>query len=111
MRGRTPSDFTVEPAELVELKRLARDIDAPYKAVIGARILLARIAGHRVCEISKDHGRVPSTVFRICQNFKNQGFKFLLLPRGARRRKRLRRTAIAEPFKLESTEWSRTFVH
>lgn len=111
MRGRKPSVFNVEPAELAELKRLARDEDAPHKAVIGARILLARVAGHRVCEIAKNHGTVPSTVFRLCRNFKSLGFDFLLLPHRLKRRKCSRRTAIANPDMLESTAWSRNFVH
>lgn len=111
MRGRKPSVFNVEPAELAELKRLARDEDAPYKAVVGARILLARVAGHRICEIAKDHGKVPSTVFRICRHFKSRGFEFLLLPRGVKPRQCYRRTAIPNPVMPESTGWSRNFVH
>ena len=94
MRGRKPSVFNVEPAELAELKRLARDEDAPYKGVVGARILLARVAGHRVCEIAKDFNKVPSTVFRLCQNFKRRGFEVLLLPRVMKRGKHSRRTSI-----------------
>lgn len=73
MRGRRATTLEVSDVDLRRLKRIARDRNGAFWHVQLARVLLARTTARRVCDVARENGVDPATVWRMTQRFKAYG--------------------------------------
>lgn len=86
MRGRKPRQLNVNPDDIPRLRRIARNIELPWKQVRLARVVLAIAADDRIQNIAAQIRCDPATVWRIAREFEQLGMAcFYQQPRRNRR--------------------------
>ena len=75
MRGRYPDEFVLKAEHIEIFQMLVRDGRVEQRIARGARILLMRAEGERVETIAERTEQTPSTVFRLCQRYRQRGAK------------------------------------
>lgn len=73
MRGRKPRQLNVNPDDIPRLRRIARNIELPWKYVRLARVVLAIAADDRIQNIAAQIQCDPATVWRIAREFEQRG--------------------------------------
>lgn len=72
MRGRRPEKFQLKPTDKAYLRRLLRDGKTPWRIARRAQILLQRAdQEQRVGSLSKKFAQNASTIWRICQRYRD----------------------------------------
>jgi len=72
MRGRKPEKFQLKPKDKTYLRKLLRDGKTPWRIVRRAQILLQRAdKDQRVGSLSKKFAQSASTIWRICQRYRD----------------------------------------
>ena len=78
MRGRKPHPLELSAADVETLQRLAKRQRLPWYQVQRARVVLAVAAGERIQSVATRMECDPSTVWRTCQRYQEQGLEGLL---------------------------------
>ena len=78
MRGRYPNVLTIPSSDLSELERTAHSLALPWFQVRRARIVLAIAAGERREVVASRLDCHESTIWRICQRYRQFGLAGLL---------------------------------
>jgi hypothetical protein len=78
MRSRKPRVLDLAPAEVPSLRRLARRQTRPWYQVQRARVVLAVAGGERIQSVAERMECDPSTVWRICRRYQDNGLDGLL---------------------------------
>lgn len=89
MRGRKPKGFELKAKDKALLRRLVRDGQTPLRIARRAQILLARAQqDERVGVLSKRIEKNASTIWRICQRYRDGDLEAALYdaPRSGRPR-------------------------
>jgi CRISPR/Cas system-associated protein endoribonuclease Cas2 len=74
MRGRMPSKFAVKPKDKRFLQELLQDGQTPLRLARRAEILLGRAAPQqRLVRLSEKVEEHPSTVWRVCERYRQHG--------------------------------------
>jgi len=72
MRGRKPEKFQLKPTDKAYLRKLLRDGKTPWRIARRAQILLQRAdKKQRVGALSEKFAQSASTVWRICQRYRD----------------------------------------
>lgn len=72
MRGRKPEKFQLKPTDKAYLRKLLRDGETPWRIARRAQILLQRAdKSQRVRTLSEKFAQSASTVWRICQRYRD----------------------------------------
>ena len=72
MRGRKPEKFQLKPTDKATLRELLRDGKTPWRIARRAQILLQRAdKSQRVRSLSKKFAQSASTIWRICQRYRD----------------------------------------
>lgn len=72
MRGRKPEKFQLKPTDKAYLRKLLRDGVTPWRIARRAQILLQRAdQSQRVRALSEKFAQSASTVWRICQRYRD----------------------------------------
>jgi hypothetical protein len=72
MRGRKPEKFQVKPRDKTYLRKLLRDGKTPWRIARRAQILLQRAEKkERVGSLSREFAQSTSTIWRICQRYRD----------------------------------------
>lgn len=85
MRGRRATTLEVGDDELEQLKRIAGDRSGVFWHVQLARVLLARTTARRVCDVARENGVDPATVWRMTQRFRLYGMAAFAEPESSER--------------------------
>jgi transposase len=87
MRGRKPEEFILFAEHLSVLQQLVRDGRTEQRVARRARILLMRACGERVQAVADKVEDAPSTVWRMCQRYRERGLEAVYdAPRSGRPR-------------------------
>lgn len=87
MRGRKAKEFLLLDEDLAMLQKLVRDGRTEQRVARRARILLMRANGERVQVVATKVEDAPSTVWRVCQRYKERGLEAVYdAPRSGRPR-------------------------
>ena len=78
MRGRKPQPVKLKRKEVTELQRLLRDGHTPQRVALRARILVARANGERVETVAAKVEQAPTTVWRVCERYRQRGLQAAL---------------------------------
>ena len=74
MRGRKPEKFVLKPKDKAFLRELLRDGQTPLRVARRAEILLGRAERwSAIAQLSEKVGEAPSTVWRVCKRYHEQG--------------------------------------
>lgn len=79
MRGRKPQQVSLAKPDQSILERIARSRSLPWFQVQRARIVLAMAQGERVQTVAFQMQCDPSTVWRVCRRYEEQGLEKLLV--------------------------------
>lgn len=72
MRGRKPEKFQLKPRDKAYLRKLLQDGKTPWRIVRRAQILLQRAEkSQQVGSLSEKFGQSASTIWRICQRYRD----------------------------------------
>jgi len=72
MRGRKPEEFQLKPTHKAYLRKLLRDGETPWRIARRAQILLQRAdKEQRVGSLSEKFAQNASTIWRICQRYRD----------------------------------------
>ena len=72
MRGRKPEKFQLKPMDKTYLRKLLRDGKTPWRIARRAQILLQRAdQEQRVGSLSEKFEQAASTIWRICQRYRD----------------------------------------
>ena len=72
MRGRKPEKFQLKPRDKAYLRKLLRDGKTPWRIARRAQILLQRADKmQRVGSLSEELAQSASTIWRICQRYRD----------------------------------------
>lgn len=106
MRGRRPDEFTLNKQDVATLQNLLRDGHTSQRVASRARMLLARANAHRVTQVVMQVDQNASTIWRVCERYRQRGLSAALYdaPRSGRprvfsprERKQIERLACKEP--------------
>ena len=89
MRGRKPEKFQLKPRDKAYLHKLLRDGETPWRIARRAQMLLQRAdQGQRVGALSEKFEQNASTIWRICQRYRDGDLQAALYdaPRAGRPR-------------------------
>ena len=89
MRGRKPEKFQLKPSDKAYLRKLLRDGKTPWQIARRAQILLQRAdQEQRVGSLSEKFAQNASTIWRICQRYRDGDLQAALydVPRSGRPR-------------------------
>lgn len=89
MRGRKPEKFALQPNDVRFLRELLRDGQTPWRVARRAEILLGRAdQQQRVVQLSEKVGENTSTIWRVCDRYRQAGLPAALYdaPRSGRPR-------------------------
>ena len=79
MRGRTPETFQLKPTHKAYLRKLLREGQTPWRIARRAQILLQRAdKKQRVGSLSEKFAQSASTIWRICQRYRDGGLEAAL---------------------------------
>jgi hypothetical protein len=79
MRGRKPEKFQLKPRDKAYLCKLLRDGKTPWRIARRAQILLQRAdQGQRVLSLSENFAQSASTIWRICQRYRDSDLQAAL---------------------------------
>lgn len=79
MRGRTPEKFRLKPTHKAYLRKLLREGQTPWRIARRAQILLQRAdKKQRVGSLSEEFAQSASTIWRICQRYRDGGLEAAL---------------------------------
>lgn len=79
MRGRTPEKFQLKPTHKAYLRNLLREGKTPWRIARRAQILLQRAdKKQRVGSLSEKFAQSASTIWRICQRYRDGGLEAAL---------------------------------
>ena len=79
MRGRTPEKFQLKPTHKAYLRKLLREGQTPWRIARRAQILLQRAdKKQRVGSLSEKFAQSASTIWRICQRYRDRGLEAAL---------------------------------
>ena len=79
MRGRKPSKFTLKPKDKRFLRELLHDGHTPLRVARRAEILLGRAdSQQRIVPLSEKVEENTSTVWRVCERYRQQGLQAAL---------------------------------
>ncbi len=78
MRGRKPIGITLLPEHVAELERLVRSGKTEQRVARRARILLAMHWQERVGPIAEHLEQHRTTVWRLCQRYKQYGLQAIV---------------------------------
>jgi transposase len=79
MRGRTPGKFQLKPTHKAYLRKLLREGKTPWRIARRAQILLQRAdKKQRVSSLSEKFAQSASTIWRICQRYRDGGLEAAL---------------------------------
>ncbi len=78
MRGRKPRGISVTAHDIPILQQIARSRTIPWFQVQRARVILAMAGGERVQTVAIKMQCDPSTVWRICRRYEQDGLSDLL---------------------------------
>ena len=79
MRGRKPEKFQLKPMDKAYLRKLLRDGETPWRIARRTQILLQRAKkSQRVCSLSEKFVQSASTIWRICQRYRDGGLEAAL---------------------------------
>jgi hypothetical protein len=72
MRGRQPEKFQLKPKDKACLRKLLQDGKTPWRVARRAQILLQRAdTDQQVGSLSKKFAQSASTIWRICQRYRD----------------------------------------
>ena len=72
MRGRKPERFQLKPRDKAYLRKLLQDGKTPWRIARRAQILLQRAdKKQRVGSLSEEFAQNASTIWRICQRYRD----------------------------------------
>lgn|SRR5215208_192993 len=72
MRGRKPEKFQLKPRDKADLRKLLQDGKTPWRIARRAQILLQRAdKKQRVGSLSEEFAQTASTIWRICQRYRD----------------------------------------
>lgn len=72
MRGRKPEEFRLKPRDKTYLRKLLREGKTPWRIARRAQILLQRAdKKQRVGSLSEKFAQSASTIWRICQRYRD----------------------------------------
>ena len=72
LRGRKPEEFQLKPTDKAYLRKLLRNGETPWRIARRAQILLQRAAKEqRVGPLSEKFAQNASTIWRICQRYRD----------------------------------------
>jgi len=72
MRGRKPEKFQLKPKDKAYLRKLLRDGETPWRIARRAQILIQRAEkGQPVGALSEQCAQSASTIWRICQRYRD----------------------------------------
>lgn len=80
MRGRRPRPLSIDPADLLVLRRVARSDSSPWYQVRRARIVLANAHGVPTTLVAFQMQCDEATVWRTCRRYEQGGLTGLLAP-------------------------------
>ena len=89
MPGRKPDKFRLKPKDRIFLHKLLRDGQTPIRVARRAQILLSRANDqHRIVPLGELMGLDASTLWRVCERYRQQGLLAALYdaPRSGRPR-------------------------
>lgn len=76
MRGRTPEKFQLKPTHKAYLRKLLQEGQTPWRIAHRAQILLQRAdKKQRVGSLSEKFAQSASTIWRICQRYRDGGLE------------------------------------
>jgi hypothetical protein len=79
MRGRTPEKFQLKPTHKAYLRKLLREGQTPWRIARRAQVLLQRAdKKQRVGSLSEKFAQSASTIWRICQRYRDGGLEAAL---------------------------------
>jgi hypothetical protein len=79
MRGRKPEKFQLKPTDKAYLRKLLRDGETPWRIACRAQILLQRAdKQQRIGSLSETFEKNASTIWRICQRYRDGDLKAAL---------------------------------
>jgi hypothetical protein len=79
MGGRKPEKFVLKPKDKAIVRELLRDGQTPWRVARRAQLLLGRTTPHQsLVGLSDKAGAVPSTVWRVCQRYRQHGLQAAL---------------------------------
>lgn len=78
MRGRKPKPVKLKRKDVTELRDLLRDGQTPQRVAQRARILLAHAHGERVAQVATKVEQDPTTVWRVCERYRQGGLQAAL---------------------------------
>lgn len=89
MRGRKPSKIELKRTDKATLRKLLRNGQTPLKVARRAQILLGRSnSRQRIVALGEKVEQAPSTVWRVCERYRQHGLEAALYdaPRSGRPR-------------------------
>ena len=89
MSNRKPNKFKLKPKDKIILRKLLRNGQTPLRVARRAQILLSRANDQLSVETLRQMiGQVPSTIWRVCKRYRQQGLQAALkdAPRSGRPR-------------------------
>jgi hypothetical protein len=79
MRGRKPDKFELKPKDKAYLQELLCDGQTPLRIARRAQILLNRVRNQqRVAPLGKQVGQHASTLWRVCERYRQSGLSAAL---------------------------------
>ena len=76
MPGRKPNKFRLKPKDRIFLQKLLRDGQTPIRVARRAQILLSRAHDqHRIVPLGELLGLDASTIWRVCERYRQQGLQ------------------------------------
>jgi hypothetical protein len=86
MRGRYPDKLTLQKKDIKRLQQLLQDGRTSLRVARRAQILLTRASNQRVSQVVAKVDQHASTVWRVCERYRQQGLEAALYdaPRSGR---------------------------
>lgn len=78
MRGRKPKRVKLKGKDVAELHQLLHERSTPQAVAQRARILLGQADGHRVAAVAAKVDQNRTTIWRVCERYRNQGLQAAL---------------------------------
>ena len=78
MRGRYPDKLTLQKKDIKRLQQLLQDGRTSLRVARRAQILLTRASNQRVSQVVAKVDQHASTVWRVCERYRQQGLEAAL---------------------------------